>query len=74
MDPADRDTFERDVSRRALKRGCVLFGSAKADGTIVFAWRSSGVQVGPEFPVRDLAIDWMAVRLASEERQTDPDS
>ena len=74
MGPPDRNAFERDVSRRALERDCVLFGSAMGDGTIVFAWRSSGVPVGPEFAVRDLAIDWMAVRLASEERQTEPDS
>jgi hypothetical protein len=74
MDPAERNAFERDVSRRALDRGCVLFGSAQGDGTIVFVWRSSGVQVGPEFAVRDLAIDWMARRLASEERHTEPDS
>jgi hypothetical protein len=73
MDPADRNAFERDVSRRALERDCVLFGSAQG-GTIVFAWRSSGVQVGPEFAVRDLAIDWMARRLARQEHQTEPDS
>ena len=40
---------------------------------MVFVWRSSGVQVGPEFASRDLAIDWMAIRLASEER-AEPDS
>jgi len=73
MDPADRRAFERDVSRRALARECVLFGSAR-DGTIVFAWRSSGVQVGPEFASRDLAIDWMAIRLAKEERPDEPGS
>ena len=68
MNPADRNAFERDVSRRALERDCVLFGSAE-DGTMVFVWRSSGAQVGPEFDERDLAIDWMAERIASEERQ-----
>jgi hypothetical protein len=47
----------------------VLFGSAQG-GAIVFVWRSSGVQVGPEFAVRDLAIDWMARQLVIEERQT----
>ena len=73
MDPADRSAHERDVSRRALARECVLFGSAKGE-TIVFVWRSLGVQVGPEFASRDLAIDWMAVRLASEERNADHDS
>jgi hypothetical protein len=73
MDPADRNAFERDVSRRALERGCVLFGSAEGR-TIVFVWRSSGVQVGPEFAGRDLAIDWMAIRLASDERRTEPES
>jgi hypothetical protein len=74
MNSAERDAFERDVGRRALERDCVLFGSATEGGTIVFVWRSSGVQVGPEFAVRDLAIDWMARRLASEERHADPES
>ena len=69
MDPADRNEFERDVSRHALERDGVLFGSAQG-GAIVFVWRSSGVQVGPEFAVRDLAIDWMARQLVIEERQT----
>jgi hypothetical protein len=72
MDPADRREFERDVSRRALEHDCVLFGTAKGE-TITFVWRSSGEQVGPEFAGRDLAIDWMAARLASDER-TEPDS
>jgi len=74
MDPAERSAFERDVGRRALDRGCVLFGSAQGDGTIIFVWRSSAAQVGPEFAVRDLAIDWMARLLASEERDTESDS
>jgi hypothetical protein len=72
MDPVYRSAFERDVSRRALERDCVLFGSASG-ATITFVWRSSGVPVGPEFAGRDLAIDWMAVRLASEERNSAPD-
>jgi hypothetical protein len=71
MESSDRLVHERDVSTRALKRGCVLFGSASGE-TITFVWRSSDVQVGPVFASRDLAIDWMSVQLASEERHAEP--
>ena len=70
---ADRRAHERQVSLRALKRNCVLFGTASGE-TITFVWRSSGVQIGPEFPGRDPAIDWMSVRLASEERHAERDA
>ena len=58
---------------RAVACECVLFQSAKGETMRVRVRRSSGVQVGPEFASRYLAIDWMATRLASEEGHTEPD-
>ena len=61
MDP-DRRAFERDIVTRAMQHDCVLYRNARGE-TVAFAWRSGDEQVGPEFPVRDLAVDWMAQRL-----------
>ena len=61
MDP-DRRAFEREIITRAMEHDCVLYRNASGK-TVAFAWRSAGEQVGPEFAVRDLAVDWMAERL-----------
>ena len=61
MDP-DRRAFEREIITRAMQHDCVLYRNENGE-TVAFAWRSGGEQVGPEFAVRDLAVDWMAERL-----------
>jgi len=63
MDP-DRRAFERDIITRAMQHDCVLYRNEHGE-TVAFAWRSAGEQVGPDFAVRDLAVDWMAERLNS---------
>ena len=69
MDP-DRRAFERDIVTRAMQHDCVLYRNARGE-TVAFAWRSGDEQVGPEFAVRDLAVDWMAQRLNGHEGATD---
>ena len=67
MDP-DRRAFERDIITRAMQHDCVLYRNANGE-TVAFAWRSGDEQVGPEFAVRDLAVDWMAQRLNGRGRR-----
>jgi hypothetical protein len=66
MDPSDRPAFDQDTVNRAMQHDCVLRGRV-ADGKTVFAWRTVGAQVGPEFAGRESAISWMAARLAAPE-------
>jgi len=66
MNPSDRPSLDQDTVNRALQHDCVL-RTRVADGKAVFAWRTVGAQVGPDFAARYLAIDWMAARLAAPE-------
>ena len=50
-----------NIVTRAMQHDCVLYRNPTGE-TVAFIWRS-GEQVGPEFTIRDLAIDWMAERL-----------
>jgi hypothetical protein len=71
MEPSDRRAFERRVISRALKHEIVLVGSV-VGGKIGFRWRLTRKQLGPEFTTRDLAIDWMAQRLAEADGSDRP--
>jgi hypothetical protein len=71
---SDERAVEREVHIRAMRHDCVLYANASVDGNderVVFTWRSSGEQVGPEFADRDRAVEWMSQRLGDDEGSTD---
>ena len=55
-----RETSEPELLERAAQYDLALRGFRGGGDEEVFGWRRKGQDVGPGFPNRDLALDWIA--------------
>ena len=55
-----RETSEPELLARAAQHDLALRGLRSDGDEEVFGWRRKGQDVGPDFPNRDLAVDWIA--------------
>lgn len=66
MDPSDRHDLTKSILSRAAQYDLQLHGNGAEAVPQVFIWRWHHRTLGPEFPNRDLAIDWMAEWLDAD--------